>query len=173
METTFPAQTPNPKQKKVFTIILVIVVILVIFGGVIFYYLTSQNIRTPKEPQMSSIPSLIPGEIKILNNGEVPQQFPDEFIVEPNAKILQNYNSMSYSGKLLATREYVSEQTVEKNTSIFLEMINKGGWTIIDNIKKSGQVFLTADKADNRLRVVIKPYLSTDRAQVLISNLEK
>jgi hypothetical protein len=174
METTFPSQTPNSNRKKVFAIILPIAVGLVVFGGLIFYYLNSKNAEIPKEPQAVSLAqSLKPGEIKILNNTEIPEQFPNEFIVEPDAKILQNYNSMSSDGNLLAAREYVSEQTVDKNASLFLEMLNKGGWTIVDNIKKSGQVFLTADKAGSRLRLVIKPYLSTGKAQVLISNLEK
>lgn len=156
------------KQKFIWGLAVLLAAAAVIAG----FYFVKKITRNAKSPATQT-DVLNRGEVRELPDSQVPGRLPAEFLTEQQVKIYKNYISMSEDGKLSSVREYASGKTMEQNAAAFLDILQKGNWNIIDNIQKPDQVIFTADKENNRLRIVIKPDLSNNKALVLIGILVK
>lgn len=91
------------------------------------------KLTSSKPPLATSSVPVATSVVARLDDGLVPQGFPQGLPLEYKVKILENYNEKSGAGAVLTGRRvYLSQHSVLENYTDFKDFFERGGWTITD-----------------------------------------
>jgi hypothetical protein len=142
-------------------IVLIVIAVLVI-GALAFLGFRRSEVKKPIN--------------KVVNVTEtqLPEKFPGGVPIEPGAKIVKNYNSISPDGRVQASRVFESSKSVGDNYDFYKEFLSrpKNGWRIIlENGADPNNKALFARNAEGVLNVHITPGKQAGTAIVDLSFL--
>ena len=140
------------KLKSIISTIALLVLALALVLVVLFT--THPRSGTPSGSSSNTAPTLT--GIASLPPSDVPSILPGDLPLEKNVQILQNFTATdSATGKLQATRVYVSKLTADNNFAIFQNYLMENGWSIGGRSDQPNMKYLYATKDSARMDVTI------------------
>lgn len=76
------------------------------------------------------VPQLVNVEKTNVDFAKLPEKFPSNIPLEADAKILQNYNSVTPEGQFQATRQFETKKSLAENYAFYTDFLKKNGWEI-------------------------------------------
>ncbi len=134
--------------------ILVLVIVLIVLSLGFFVVLPYRKLwqkSSENSPQNTPV-------FKIANvpSSQLPKYFPAGVFMEPDAKIVENYNTDFEDGRIWATRVYqslVPANKIQADYEAYLKSLS--GWTMSKIYHRENQTFLAAAKSVESLVVTI------------------
>lgn len=125
----------------------ILILIIVLILGMLVYLVSVRNVNNRPNPQDFLV-------TKVPFN-QLPRYFPASVFMEPDAKIVENYNTKFPDGRVWATRVYetaVDLTTLKKDYESYLNGLN--GWIMSKPYQRGGNdVFLTVARGQDSLVV--------------------
>lgn len=168
----------NPKStsnKKWFIAILLIVVLISAY-----FVLAAFNIlpsltgffqkQTGKTGDNSkpSVPIATSTEITTLPADNISAMFGKNFPWEKNAQLLENYIAPAGSNQQQASRQYVSQKTMDQNFQIFKTYLSGNGWHIVTSLDTDNLKTIVAADKSNTTRINLNISQNTVNKQVVV-----
>ncbi len=150
--------------------IVVISVLALVAGFAVWYWFfargSDQAITTDfREGEKTSV------EISTVPSDRLPERFPTDIPLEPNAEVNLNFNAVNLDGKFQSSREFVSAKSAEENFIFYQAALKNNNWQITQAFEdvSMSQYVIMASKAGNELN--IRVYIEQGQVRVSINNL--
>lgn len=129
--------------------IILLIIVLIIAGLALFFVNLPVKKETPKALG-------VPGSKTEIERNQLPEKIPSGLVLEPQAEILENFQ-ITVGDESQSTRQYVTQESLEKNYNDFQKYLTANGWKILS---MADQKTVKAISAQN---------LSGDRFNITIS----
>ena len=157
----------SPKNAKLLIVAIVVVVVALYAVYVIKtgnWLIGWQRDGSPSSQQQATESPVI----SQVDTSKLPDSFPTDIPLESGAKVEQNYNA-SVSGKIQATRIFVSAKSLSENFTLYKTWLTKNGWKIDATLDQPSLKVLVASKGSEMINITINANQQTKENTVNIS----
>jgi len=140
---------------KQFRIVLLLVTLIVL--GTAVYFVSVKDRRNPRSYAVTKV-----------SFDRLPQYFPAGVFMEPDARVIDNYNTEFSDGRIWATRVYetgVGTDKIRQDYEGYLKSLS--GWVVSKPYSRDVNLYLSAGKGQESL--VVHVYSQPGRNRVTIS----
>ena len=173
-------------KKLILWVCGVIVVVVVVAIGVVVFFTTfvdhkydgnkpsspsTQSSEEPADQQPKSSQSNFKAQVTSYPPTTLPDKFPSDIPIEPNAVVTQNFSTVNADGNYQATREFISAKL--DNFTYYQSALKASGWNITQAMvdQTFNQDLILATRGSDSLNIRI--YIDQGKVKVSINDIIK